>query len=315
MSKDGARILMKEVEVSQIVSNNKINTKTLEVLLSTCKSEYKNESVDELSKNLDVHRKNIIKIIKHNIHLIPGGNISYINLPPMSTPFYIVEELASGDVSVLLESFRNKKSLSKVFVEMTGAVALFHVLTNMVHRDIKPSNFLIIGNPRKSFKVVLTDFATAMRVGVRNSLWSPGTPYCMPPEGLLYSNYKLTFAYDVYSLSVLLYRGITGSYPIQQYYFIATSRHPSINIDYRNEALRVINAFEIGILGTTGALLGKFRDLAYPPRIGVIPEDAETLLLYIDSFLEESRGGRIIIEETQTKLEESLKKNSIYPLN
>lgn len=308
LSKDGARVLLKEVEVSQIVSNNKINNKTLEALLSICENEYNNIDVNILSKNLNIHRKNIIKIIKHNIKLIPEGQFTYMNLSSISTPFYVVEELASGDVSMLLESFRSKQTLSKAFIEMTGAVALFQVLTNMVHRDIKPSNFLIIGNPAKSFKIVLTDFATAMRTGVRNSSWSPGTPYYMPPEGLLYSNYKLTFAYDVYSLSVLLYKGVTGSYPMQQYYLIATSRHPLINADYRNEALRVINAFEIGILGTTGAQLGKFRDLAYPPRIGVILEDAETLLSYIDSFLEESRGGRIIIEETQTKLEESLKK-------
>ena len=308
LSKDGARVLMKEVEVSRMVSSNKINNKTLEILLSLCKNEYNNIDVNNLNKNLNVHRKNIIKIIKHNIKLVPEGRFIYMNLSSMSTPFYVVEELASGDVSILLESFRSKQTLAKAFIEMTGAVALFQVLTNMVHRDIKPSNFLIIGNPAKSFKIVLTDFATAMKTGTRNSSWSPGTPYYMPPEGLLYSNYKLTFAYDVYSLSVLLYRGITGSYPIQQYYLIATSRHPLINADYRNEALRVINAFEIGILGTTGALLGKFRDIAYPPRIGVIPEDAETLLSYIDSFLEESRGGRIIIEETQSKLEESLKR-------
>ncbi len=45
LSKDGARILMKEVEVSQIVSNNKINTKTLEYYCLPAKASIKTKAL------------------------------------------------------------------------------------------------------------------------------------------------------------------------------------------------------------------------------------------------------------------------------
>lgn len=306
LNRDGVQVLLKEVEVSDLVHNYNIKRETIEAFFKPCPNIYGYMDADAIARKLEVHKDNIIKVLKHNVK---GNayNEHYINTAYSYKPFYIVEELANSDLTFLLENYRDKRVFIKFLLETSGALAVFHATTKKVHRDVKPSNFLVIGDPSKTFKIVLTDFATAAEAGTLNKGWSPGTPYYMAPEGLLYTNYKLTYSYDVYGLSVLFYRFITNSIPLQQYYLIAVSRHPLISFEYKEEALRVINTFELGALGTTGALLSRFREIAYPSQV-TFQGDADSLLDSLDSFLEENHSGRAVVEETQSSLEAALRK-------
>ena len=103
------------------------------------------------------------------------------------------------------------REAAAIGVEMCGALAAIHA-AGLAHGDVKGSNVVQADDGRN----VLTDFGAAGDRGASGLLQSGacGTPLVMAPE--LYLNRQhATPAGDIYSLGVLLYRLVSGSYPVE----------------------------------------------------------------------------------------------------
>ena len=78
----------------------------------------------------------------------------------------------------------------------------------LLHRDIKPHNVMRADDGR----IVLMDFGTGRELDDDASSDLAGTPLYLAPEVL--EGQQATVQSDIYSLGVLLYHLVTGSYPV-----------------------------------------------------------------------------------------------------
>jgi serine/threonine-protein kinase len=92
-------------------------------------------------------------------------------------------------------------------VELCGAVSAVHG-AGLLHRDIKAHNVARAEDGR----VVLMDFGTGRELDDEASSDLAGTPLYIAPEVL--RGEPATVRSDIYSLGVLLYHLVTGSYPV-----------------------------------------------------------------------------------------------------
>ena len=94
-------------------------------------------------------------------------------------------------------------------IQICHAVSAVHK-AGLLHRDIKAQNVMLARDGR----AVLMDFGTGRELGGASSSASSlaGTPLYLAPE--LLRGGDATIQSDVYSLGVLLYRMVTGTYPV-----------------------------------------------------------------------------------------------------
>ena len=93
-------------------------------------------------------------------------------------------------------------------IELCHAMTAVHA-AGLLHRDIKANNVMLAEDGR----IVLMDFGTGRELGDRSAPGLAGTPLYLAPEIL--RGEDPTVAGDVYSLGVLLYHLLTGSYPVR----------------------------------------------------------------------------------------------------
>lgn len=96
-------------------------------------------------------------------------------------------------------------------IELCRALGAVHAI-GFVHRDVKPENVM----RELGGRLVLMDFGSATRYTTQGDAPPPpadGTPLCMAPEAL--RGEQATPESDVYSLGVLLFRMVTGRYPVE----------------------------------------------------------------------------------------------------
>ena len=96
----------------------------------------------------------------------------------------------------------------EIGIDLCGAIAAVHE-AGLLHRDIKCQNVMLARDGR----VVLMDFGTGREQGDNSAAGLAGTPLYLAPE--LLSGLEPTVRSDIYSLGVLLYHLLTGSYPVQ----------------------------------------------------------------------------------------------------
>ena len=97
---------------------------------------------------------------------------------------------------------------ARVGIEICRAVSAVHH-AGLLHRDIKAHNVVLADDGR----VVLMDFGTGQELESPSSTDLAGTPLYLAPEVL--QGDAATVQSDIYSLGVLLFRLISGSYPVQ----------------------------------------------------------------------------------------------------
>jgi serine/threonine protein kinase len=96
----------------------------------------------------------------------------------------------------------------RIGLDLCTAVSAVHA-AGLLHRDIKAHNVMLADDGR----VVLMDFGTGREVNDRSTSDVAGTPLYVAPEVL--DGEPATAQIDVYSLGVLLFHILTGSYPVQ----------------------------------------------------------------------------------------------------
>lgn len=95
---------------------------------------------------------------------------------------------------------------------LCSALAAVHC-AGLVHRDIKTANVM----RREGGRIILTDFSSVVEKSTRGHMREDastyGTPCYMAPEML--KGQDASSASDIYSLGVVLYRLVSGRYPIE----------------------------------------------------------------------------------------------------
>jgi serine/threonine protein kinase/tetratricopeptide (TPR) repeat protein len=114
--------------------------------------------------------------------------------------------------STLEEALRSGRTftaaeVTRLGVDLCAAVAAVHA-AGLVHRDIKAQNVMLDEGGR----LVLMDFGAGHEAGDSTAKASAGTPLYLAPEVL--SGGAATQRSDVYSIGVVLFRLLTGSYPV-----------------------------------------------------------------------------------------------------
>jgi serine/threonine protein kinase len=99
---------------------------------------------------------------------------------------------------------------SRIGIDLCRALAAVHG-AGLVHRDVKTTNIM----REHGGRVVLMDFGAVGERGPQQAgeLLEDGTPLTMAPEHL--RGEPATPASDLYSLAVLLYRLVTGRFPVE----------------------------------------------------------------------------------------------------
>jgi eukaryotic-like serine/threonine-protein kinase len=97
--------------------------------------------------------------------------------------------------------------VTRLGVDLCAAVAAVHA-AGLVHRDIKAQNVMLDDGGR----LVLMDFGAGHEADDSSGTSNAGTPLYLAPEVL--SGGAATRRSDVYSIGVVLFRLLTGSYPV-----------------------------------------------------------------------------------------------------
>jgi TolB-like protein/tRNA A-37 threonylcarbamoyl transferase component Bud32 len=106
------------------------------------------------------------------------------------------------------ETVLNPSEAVEISLELCRAVSAVHG-AGLLHRDIKAHNVMRSEDGR----IALMDFGTGRKLDADASLDLAGTPLYLAPEVLL--GQQATTRSDLYSLGVVLFRLVTGSYPVQ----------------------------------------------------------------------------------------------------
>ena len=153
---------------------------------------------------------------------------------PNVVEVYDVVELDDGAPMMVMEFLdgesleqRLKRATTLPFGELTAilarvvsAVGAAHAL-GIVHRDLKPDNIFLSKTPAGT-EVKVLDFGIAKvstteggeTAGLTNTGAMLGTPYYMAPEQA-FGDKNIDHRADIWSLGIILYRGVTGVLPTQ----------------------------------------------------------------------------------------------------
>jgi eukaryotic-like serine/threonine-protein kinase len=150
----------------------------------------------------------------------------------------------------------------RIGAELCLAVAAVHE-AGLLHRDVKAQNVMLADGGR----IVLMDFGTGRELADHSTTDLAGTPLYLAPEILV--GREATVQSDVYSLGVLLYHLVTGSFPI-----VGQSVREVRGAHERNEQRKLI---AIRTRSTVSRKLARVIDQAIDPRPDVRYRSAAAL--------------------------------------
>ena len=177
----------------------------IKVMKATASANPKDDEVtiDEIRNEIEVMKK-----LEH-------PNIIYIKeYFVQSGKFYIVMScLRGGELLDALLDLGNytEEDAKRIAKQLLDALSYMH-LNNVTHRDLKLEN-LLLARPNDISSVVIADFGLARNSINARQVFSTqcGTPSYVAPEILLGKPY--TPAVDVWSIGVILYTLLIGSFP------------------------------------------------------------------------------------------------------
>ena len=168
-----------------------------------------------------VHNRNIrgrfLAEARHMVQVSHTHIISVLDLIEAGDIVAIVMEYVDGQS---LKEYLQKKGrlndseIQTLFTQILTALQHVHD-SGFVHRDIKPSNFMLT----RAGSIKLADFGIAKDLNKRFELTETGTqmgtPIYMSPEQVKDAK-DVDYRSDIYSLGVVLYEAITGTFPFDK---------------------------------------------------------------------------------------------------
>ena len=177
--------------------------KTMKYAIKTIKKDFFNiHSIENILKEIEILRSldhpNIVKYFEtyeedFYLHIvmeyIPGNNL--FKMISNKKKFHFTE-----------------KDINEIMLCLMKAVSFLHH-NEIIHRDIKPENILFsVQGEYSSLKLI--DFGLSTHLNSKREKFSVGTPYYMAPEMI---EGKYYFKSDMWSIGVILYMLVTGTYP------------------------------------------------------------------------------------------------------
>lgn len=108
---------------------------------------------------------------------------------------------------ILKEGTLSATEVTRIGIDICRAVSAVHS-AGLLHRDVKAHNVMLADDGR----VVLMDFGTGQEIHSGSSIELAGTPVYLAPEVLF--GHPATIQSDIYSIGVLLFHLLSGSYPV-----------------------------------------------------------------------------------------------------
>ncbi len=153
--------------------------------------------------------------------------------------YYTMEYLEGETLSMRM--YRGRISIAEIQTildQVCDALTIVHA-KGIIHRDLKPGNiFLALKGNRRIVKILdfgIAKMQSSSRLG-NDPLTSTGsvlgTPVYMSPEQAMGENATLSGLSDIYSLGVILYKILTGQYPIY-----GTAIHEVVAYHFMHEAI------------------------------------------------------------------------------
>jgi len=153
--------------------------------------------------------------------------------------YYTMEYLEGETLSMRM--YRGRLSIAEIqsiLDQVCDALTIVHA-KGIIHRDLKPGNiFLALKGNRRIVKILdfgIAKMQSSSRLG-NDPLTSTGsvlgTPVYMSPEQAMGENATLSGLSDIYSLGVILYKILTGQYPIY-----GTAIHEVVAYHFMHEAI------------------------------------------------------------------------------
>ena len=151
------------------------------------------------------------KLVSSHPNIISTHDTAY----ETNTSYVMVQDYAAG--GDLFDAIQPNVGLpehkAKEYIcQIAEAVDYMHS-KNLVHRDIKPEN-IVLGDKNGSF-VQLIDFGLTVRTGTHVPCVSGSIPY-MAPEICVETGSQVDPSSDVWSVGILLFCMLTGSFPWEQ---------------------------------------------------------------------------------------------------
>jgi hypothetical protein len=132
-------------------------------------------------------------------------------------PFIVMELVRGQNLRQLLKGRISPIRAVRIARQICGSLSEAHEV-GLVHRDLKPANVLVARGPDGDDLVKVVDFGLVKEmedaVHMTGEGLMVGTPMFMAPEQI--RGRKLDQRVDVYSLGILLYNALTGSFPFEQ---------------------------------------------------------------------------------------------------
>ena len=132
---------------------------------------------------------------------------------------FLVMELVRGSTLRQLMSGTKLEPLRTLRIARQVCASLHEAhQAGLIHRDLKPANILVTQDPEGTDVVKVVDFGLVKEIEGSVEMTEPGlilgTPQFMAPEQIRAET--LDQRCDVYAMGVLLFRALTGHYPLAQ---------------------------------------------------------------------------------------------------